>query len=208
MIKAKFGNRLDGWIKAVLPFLFRRPINPNLLTVTGTLVSLVAAAIFPFGWFVSGGLLVLLGGVFDLVDGAVARHHGISTRFGAFLDSTLDRFVDMALFIGLALYFAIGGQPALVLLAGVALVATVLVSYAQAKAEQVVSEFKVGLFERGERIIVLAAGALSGWIVPALWIIAVASSITLAQRFARAYREMSKIDADERQSQLKLEDGT
>ncbi len=149
-----------------------------------------------------------MGGVFDLVDGAVARHHGISTRFGAFLDSTLDRFVDMALFIGLALYFAIGGQPGLVLLTGVALVATVLVSYAQAKAEQVVSEFNVGLFERGERIVVLAAGALSGWIVPALWIIAVASSITLAQRFARAYQEMSRIDADERQSQLKLEDGT
>jgi len=198
---------LDGWIKAVVPFLFRRPIDPNLLTVTGTLVSLVAAAMFPFGWFVSGGLLILVGGVFDLVDGVVARHHGISTRFGAFLDSTLDRFVDMALFIGLALYFAIDGQLGLVLLTGVALVATVLVSYAQAKAEQVVSGLNVGLFERGERIVVLAAGALSGWIVPALWIVAVGSSITLAQRVARAYQEMSRIDADERQNQTKLEDG-
>lgn len=207
MIKAKFGDRLDGWIKAVVPFLFRRPIDPNFLTVTGTLVSLVAAALFPFGWFVSSGLLILVGGVFDLVDGVVARHHGISTRFGAFLDSTLDRFVDMALFIGLAVYFAIDGQPGLVLLTGVALVVTVLVSYAQVKAEQVVPGFNVGLFERGERIIVLAAGALSGWIVPALWIITVGSSITLVQRFARAYQEMSRIDADERQSQMKLEDG-
>ncbi len=207
MIKAKFGDRLDGWIKAVAPFLFRRPIDPNFLTVTGTLVSLVAAALFPFGWFVTGGLLVLVGGVFDLVDGVVARHHGISTRFGAFLDSTLDRFVDMALFIGLALYFAIDGQPGLVLLTGVALVVTVLVSYVQAKAEQVVPGFNVGLFERGERIIVLAAGALSGWIVPALWIIAVGSSITLVQRFATAYQEMSRIDCDERQSRMKLEDG-
>ena len=197
MIKARFGDRLDGWIKAAVPFLFRRPVNPNLLTVTGTLVSLVAAALLPFGWFVSGGLLILVGGVFDLVDGVVARHHGISTRFGAFLDSTLDRFVDMVLFIGLALYFAIEGQPGLVLLTGVALVATVLVSYAQAKAEQVVPGFNVGLFERGERIVVLAAGVLSGWIVPALWIIAVGSSITLVQRIARAYQEMSRMDADE-----------
>jgi phosphatidylglycerophosphate synthase len=196
LIKAKFGDRLDGWIKTALPFLFRRPVNPDLLTVTGTLVSLVAAAMFPFGWFLAGGILILAGGFFDLVDGVVARHHGISTRFGAFLDSTLDRVVDMGLFVGLAMWFAVEGEPGGVLLAGWALMATVMVSYAQAKAEQTLSDFKVGFFERGERIGVLALGALTGFVVPALWVVALGSTVTVAQRFARAYQEMGRLDAE------------
>jgi phosphatidylglycerophosphate synthase len=197
VIKAKVGDRIDGWLKAALPFLFARRVDPNLLTVLGALISVGAAACLAHGAFLAGGLLILAGGFFDLIDGVVARHHGISTRFGAFLDSTLDRVVDMALLLGLALFFARTGDTGSVLLAGYALTATVLVSYAQAKAEQVVPDFKVGLFERGERIVVLAAGALSGWVVPALWIVAVGSTVTVAQRFARAHREMSLMDARE-----------
>jgi CDP-diacylglycerol--glycerol-3-phosphate 3-phosphatidyltransferase len=198
MIKEKFGDRLDGWIHAALPFLFQRPVNPNLLTVLGALVSLVAAVVMAHGWFVAGGLLILAGGAFDLVDGVVARHHGISTRFGAFLDSTLDRFVDMALLVGIAMYFAPIGRSDVVLLAGVALIATVLVSYSKACAERYVPEIKVGVLERGERVGLLAAGALFDVMVPALWVVAIGSTITVIQRFARAYREMQQIDADER----------
>ena len=198
MIKAMLGTRLDATVKALLPFLFRRPVNPNLLTVTGCLVSLVAAAAFARGHFATGGLLILAGGLFDLVDGIVAREHRISTRFGAFLDSTLDRLVDMALLIGVAMHYALRGEPGHVLLAGYALAASVLVSYAQARAELVVAEFRVGLLERAERVLILAAGALSGWIVPALWIVSVGSTITVAQRFARAYQEMERIDRRER----------
>lgn len=197
MIKATVGDRIDGWLRTALPFLFTRRVDPNLLTVVGALVSVGAAVCLAFGSFLAGGLLILAGGFFDLIDGVVARHHGISTRFGAFLDSTLDRVVDMALLLGLTLFYARGGETGYVLLAGYAMAASVLVSYAQAKAEQVVPDFKVGLFERGERIVVLAAGALSGWVLPALWIVAVGSTITVAQRFARAYREMSLIDAGE-----------
>ena len=200
MIKSKVGDRIDGWLHAALPFLFRHRVAPNLLTVLGALISLAAAVCLGFGEFLAGGLLILAGGFFDLIDGVVARHHGISTRFGAFLDSTLDRVTDMALLLGLALFFARAGQSGLVLLAGYAMAVSVLVSYAQAKAEQVVPDFKVGLFERGERIAVLAAGALSGWVVPALWIVALGSTVTVAQRFAKAYREMSLIDANERRA--------
>ena len=75
MIKEKLGDRLDGWIHTALPFLFSRPIDPNLLTVVGALVSLLAAAAFAAGWFVIGGVGILAGGFFDLVDGVVARHH-------------------------------------------------------------------------------------------------------------------------------------
>ncbi|MDH3211383.1 MAG: CDP-alcohol phosphatidyltransferase family protein [Myxococcales bacterium] len=200
MIKSVFGHRLDRWVRVLLPFLFWRPVNPNLLTVLGTSVSLAAAAAFALGWFVTGGLLLLTGGLFDLVDGVVARHHGVSTRFGAFLDSTLDRLSDMVLLLGIAMYFALGGEPRLVLLAGYTLVATVLVSYTQARAEISVPAFRVGILERAERVLILAAGALSGYVVVALWILAIGSTVTVAQRFARAYREMERIDAAERDS--------
>jgi phosphatidylglycerophosphate synthase len=198
MIKEKFGDRLDDWIHAALPFLFRRKVDPNLLTVAGALVSLLAAAAFAAGCFVAGGVGILAGGFFDLVDGVVARHHGTTTRFGAFLDSTLDRLVDMALLLGISLHFARAGRPEVVLLAGVALIASVLVSYSKACAEQYVPEIKVGIMERGERVGLLAAGGILGLMVPALWIVAIGSSITVIQRFDRAYKEMQKADAADR----------
>jgi len=196
MIKDKFGDRLDGWIRTVFPFLFQRPINPNALTLTGAAVSLLAAAALAQGNFITGGLLILGGGVFDLVDGVVARHHGTSTTFGSFLDSTVDRFVDMALLVGIAVYFAQVGRPGGVLLAGTALTATVLVSYSKACAERIVPPITVGVLERGERIGILAFGAFTGWIVPALWVITIGSTITVFQRCERAYRAMEQIDAD------------
>ncbi len=198
MIKSRFGDSVDGVIHRLLPFLFRRRVNPNLLTVLGALISLLAAAVLALGWFIVGGVLVLVGGAFDLVDGVVARHHGISTRFGAFLDSTLDRLADMALLLGITMYYALEGEPGFVLLAGYALVASVLVSYAQARAELVVPGFRVGLLERAERVGILALGALLGLMVPALWIIAIGCTITVIQRFTRAYRQMEQIDAVER----------
>lgn len=200
MIKSVFGHRLDPWVRRLLPFLFRRPVNPNLLTVLGTSVSLAAAVAFAAGWFVTAGLLVLAGGLCDLVDGVVARTHGVSTRFGAFLDSTLDRLSDMALLLGIAMHFALGGEPRFVLLAGYTLVVTVLVSYAQARAEIAVPSFRVGVLERAERVLILAVGALSGYVILVLWIIAIGSTVTVVQRFARAYREMERIDAAERAS--------
>ncbi len=198
MIKAKLGYRLDATVKAVLPFLFRRPLDPNLLTLVGCVVSLGAATAFATGWFVTGGLLILAGGVFDLVDGVVARAHGLATRFGAFLDSTLDRLTDMALLVGIATYYAIVGEPWHVLLAGYALIASVLVSYAQARAELVLPVFRVGFLERAERVLILAAGALFGCMLPALWIVGLGSTLTVGQRFLRAYQEMEKLDASER----------
>jgi phosphatidylglycerophosphate synthase len=193
-----FGDRVDGWLHAAFPFLFHKRVSPNLLTVVGTLVSLLAAVALARGSFFSAGLLILAGGVFDLIDGVVARHHGITTRFGGFLDSTLDRLADMALLGGVAVHFAATGDLPHVLLAGAALITSVLVSYAQARAELVVPDFRVGFFERAERVVVLALGALLGLVVPALWIITLGSLITIGQRFSRAYQRMEQIDASER----------
>lgn len=195
MIKARLGERVDGWLMALLPFLFRRPINPNALSVVGVVVALAAAVVLASGHFVAGGLLILAGGFFDLIDGAIARHHGTATSFGGFLDATLDRLSDMAVLVGIAVYYAIVREPGHTLLAGCALMASVLVSYAKARAELVVPSFGVGVLERAERVIILALGALSGWMVAALWILAVGGVITTVQRFARAHREMERIDA-------------
>jgi phosphatidylinositol phosphate synthase len=195
VIKATVGKNLDVWIRRLFPFLFWRKLDPNALTVTGALVSSGAAAALAAGRPVAGGLLMLAGGFFDLVDGVVARHHGISTRFGAFLDSTLDRWVDAVLMVGISVHYAREGAPQHVALAGLALAAMVLVSYSKARAELVLPTFEVGLLERAERVVILAAGAIFDLLVVALWIIAVGSAITAAQRIALAYREMQRLDA-------------
>jgi CDP-diacylglycerol--glycerol-3-phosphate 3-phosphatidyltransferase len=110
----------------------------------------------------------------------------------------MDRFVDMALLLGIAMHFARTGSSGGVLLAGVALIATVLVSYSKACAERSVPEITVGILERGERVGILAAGGLFGLMVPALWVVAIGSTVTVIQRFERAYREMEQMDAAER----------
>ncbi len=198
MIKARFGDRLDGWLEAALPFLFRRPVNPNVLTVIGTLISVGAGIAFATGRFVLGAVLILVGGVFDLVDGVIARHHGIATAFGAFLDSTLDRLADMAILLGVMLHYAALGDAGTVLLSGVAMIASVLTSYAKARAEQFLPSFEGGFLERGERLTILGLGAVSGYMVIALWILAVAGTATVAYRFGIAYRELARLESEQK----------
>jgi len=134
----------------------------------------------------------LAGGFFDLVDGVVARHFGLSTDFGAFLDSTMDRLVDMVVLFAIAMHYGEAGRSGLVLVAGIALVSGVLTSYAKARAEQWIDRLEGGILERGERVGLLAVGAIFGWMVPILWILAIGSSLTVAQRFAAAYRQLNR----------------
>jgi len=195
VIKSTVGKNLDVWIRRLFPFLFWWELDPNALTVTGALVSTAAGVALAAGHPVLGGVLILAGGFFDLVDGVVARHRGIATRFGAFLDSTLDRWVDAVLMVGISVHYAREGAPQHVALAGLALAAMVLVSYSKARAELVLPTFEVGLLERAERVVILAAGAIFDLLVVALWIIAIGSAITAAQRIALAYREMQRLDA-------------
>jgi CDP-diacylglycerol--glycerol-3-phosphate 3-phosphatidyltransferase len=195
VIKARFGDRLDRWLEAAFPFLVRHRVNPNLLTVLGTLISIGSAIAFAFGRFGWGAVGILAGGLFDLIDGVVARHQGTATAFGAFLDSTLDRLADMAILLGVMLHYAARGDAGTVLLAGVALIAAVITSYAKARAEQFVSSFEGGLLERGERLFVLGVGAVSGYLVAALWILAVLGTATACYRFALAYRELARLEA-------------
>jgi phosphatidylglycerophosphate synthase len=198
VIKARIGDRLDRWLEAALPFLFRRAINPNALTVIGTAISIGAGIAFASGRFGWGAIGILLGGVFDLFDGVVARKHGIATPFGAFLDSTLDRLADMAILLGIMLHYAARGDANTVLLGGVALIASVLTSYAKARAEQFLPSFGGGFLERGERLGVLGLGAVTGYMVAALWFLAIAGAGTVAYRFAAAHRELARLETKQK----------
>jgi phosphatidylglycerophosphate synthase len=195
VIKDQFGDRLDRVVHRAFPFLFWRPLNPNLLSVLGAVVSVGAASAFLAGHLRTGGWLMIASGFFDLVDGAVARHNGTTSTFGAFLDSTLDRLVDMAVLAGMIMFYAGRGSPGIALVAGVALVSSVLVSYAKARAEVVMGHLEGGLFERGERMGILAFGAVTGYLPVALAVVAVGATVTALQRIAIAHREMAKIDA-------------
>jgi CDP-diacylglycerol--glycerol-3-phosphate 3-phosphatidyltransferase len=194
VIKQKLGERLDGWIHIAFPFLFKRQLNPNLLTVVGVVVSCGAAVALALGHFVVGGVLILAGGFFDLVDGVVARHFNIQTLFGAFLDSTMDRLVDMVILFGIVVYYGTTGQTGIVLLVGVCLVGSVMTSYTKARAELLGPELRNGFLERGERIGLLAAGAILGVMIPVLWLLAIGTTVTAVQRFANAARELGSLE--------------
>lgn len=198
MIKSVVGQHLDAVIHRLFPFLFWRPLDPNTLTVVGTLVSVGAAWAFAESSLLLGGVLILAGGFFDLIDGVVARHQGISTRFGGFLDSTLDRLVDMALLVGISVHYARIGEPGGVLLAGAAATASVLVSYSKARAELDGPKIDVGVLERGERIGLLAAGSILNLLGLALWLVLIGSTITVAQRFSAARHALDALDSRDR----------
>ncbi|MGB3096562.1 MAG: CDP-alcohol phosphatidyltransferase family protein [Candidatus Deferrimicrobiaceae bacterium] len=195
MIKATLGRSVDAALERVFPFLLSRPLNPNLLSVMGVLISLSGAVSFARGALPLGGVLLLVGGFFDVMDGAVARHNDTTSSFGAFLDSTLDRIVDMAILLGILMHYAKAGDLPLALLAGLASIATVLVSYTKARAESIVSDFNGGIMERFERVVLLVAGALTGYLPLCLGIVAAGSAITAVQRVVMAYREMAQVDA-------------
>jgi phosphatidylglycerophosphate synthase len=210
VIKERLGHRIDGWIHAGFPFLFWHRINPNCLTILGTLIAGSAGLAFAQGSFRVAGCLLLVGGFFDLVDGVIARHFEISTRFGAFLDSTLERVVDILVMVGLLVHFAqvpvlqagssaVGKPNELgIVLCAVILVASVLTSYAKARAEAVVPRMPGGLLERGERIGLLGVGAILGIRWPILWVLAIGTVVTAGQRFFYANREMMRLDQDGR----------
>lgn len=195
MLKARFGFAFDATIRRALPFLFHPRVHPNALTLAGAAVSLVAAVDFAAGELHRGAALAALGGLFDLVDGVVARAQGRATRFGAFLDSSLDRLVDVALLFALALHYAGNGERAWAWVAGAALAGSVLTSYAKARAERWLPEFTGGWLERAERIVLLIAGGLLGVMKLALAIVALGSVATAVQRIIIARRKLTELEA-------------
>jgi len=179
--------------------LARTPVSPNAISWFGFLVTVGAAVLIVTGNLLAAGLVVLLAGFFDILDGALARSTNRATRFGAMLDSTLDRLAEAALFFGiLGLFLFTGEQPFLftsltrewsVLLVFVTLLGSFLVSYIRARAEALGLECRVGLFTRTERVIVLALGLLLNQVTVALAIIALFSFITVSQRLLYVWQQ-------------------
>src|SRR5881396_999844 len=189
----------DGFVALIAPVaraLIRGNVNPNTITTLGTLLVIGSGVAFGYSAIRVGGVLLLLSGIFDILDGQVARQGGKITTFGAFYDSTLDRVGEGAVFTGLIFYFLTGPLPAdlkpRAIAAGlVALVASLLVSYTRARAEALGVDCKVGIAGRAERILLLGLPALVVGAGPGrpgvvlFWIVAVlalVSAITVIQR--------------------------
>jgi len=184
------GGRLGHFLDRPLSsFAKKINVNPNLLTVTGFLVTTAAAVVLSQNLF-AGGALVILGGAFDVLDGVVARANDRTTRFGAFLDSVLDRYSDAFLFLGLSWYFYKSDSPEGVILSLGTMVGALLISYTRARAEGLGQDCHAGLMERPERVVFMAFGALTGWILPVMWIMLVLTHATVLQRVHHVWRAM------------------
>jgi CDP-diacylglycerol--glycerol-3-phosphate 3-phosphatidyltransferase len=164
-------------------------INPNLLTFFGLIVNFGAAASFAVGNFRTGAIIIFIAGFLDMLDGQVARRQNRVTAFGAFYDSTLDRYADMALYMGLLVYYSVSGRTPYVVLAAVATAGSIMVSYARARAESLIPLCKVGFMERPERLVLLIIGGLVNRMGPVLWVIAVISTITVIHRIYFTWQE-------------------
>ncbi len=187
---------LTDWVRAragvlLSPFvrlLARLGVHPNTLTILGFLLQAGIGGLFGLGYIRLGGLLLVLVAPLDALDGALARDQERASRFGAFLDSALDRLSDAALVIGLLVHSLYRGRSTQVILFAVALMASLLVSYIRARAESLGFQCKVGLLTRLERIALIALLTLAGWLAPLAWALAVLSVFTVVQRIAHVHR--------------------
>src|SRR3984957_11896249 len=179
-------------------------ISPNALTFIGLLINIVAGILFGYAhaenqrkMFLYAGLVIIGAGIFDMVDGRVARATNQVTIFGGFFDSVIDRYSDVALFFGLLVYYARANHFFYLVLVAVVMVSSVMVSYTPARAELLIGSCKVGFMERPERIVLVIIGALFarwGAMAPVLWVLAVLSTITIIHRIAYTYQQTRIID--------------
>lgn len=196
-----------GWLlwKIVRGLALTR-ISPNMLTFIGLLINVVAAFFFGYAraenadrMFVYAGLVIIGAGVFDMVDGRVARATNQVSVFGAFFDSVIDRYSDVAIFFGLLVYYARANRFKYVVLVAFVMTASVMISYARARAEALIGQCKVGFMERPERIVLVILGALFnkwGAMAPALWVLAVLSTTTVIHRIRYTYLETERLKMD------------
>lgn len=185
------GRRITEPLNAVL---VRSRLKPNTLTWCALAVSLIAAATIAANHLIIGGFLVLISGLLDILDGALARLTNQATRFGAILDSTFDRISDAAILLGILVLYAGDGDIIVILLIFLALIMSLLTSYVRARAEGIGISCPVGLFTRTERVIILALGLLftplfKFSIFIALLLIAVFGFVTVVQRLVHVWRQ-------------------
>ncbi len=171
-------------------------ISPNALTFIGLCINIVAGVLFGYAhsynqrkMFLLAGLVIIGAGIFDMVDGRVARATNQVTIFGGFFDSVIDRYSDVALFFGLLVYYARANRFFYVVLVAFVMTSSVMVSYTRARAESLIPQCKVGFMERPERIVLVIIGALFNRMAPVLWVIAVLSTATVIHRIRYTYEQ-------------------
>lgn len=189
-------DRTKWLVNPIARAIGRSGISPNLLTSLGLAVNTAAALLVLRGHFRSGGFLTLLASLFDAFDGALARSSGRSSPFGAFLDSTLDRFSEAVVYLGLLLYYAQGGRRVELALVYITVVGSLMVSYTRARAEGLGLQCKVGLLTRTERVCLLVAGLILGIMPWMLWVLAALTNVTVVQRMIHVWRSTQELEQE------------
>jgi len=184
-------NRIIVWLVHGLAL---SRIHPNVLTFLGLVINAVAAVLLAGGKFLAAGLVMMTGGLFDMVDGRVARETNRVTAFGGFFDSVVDRYSDLVLLMGLLVYYATINRFFYIVLTAVVMTGSVMVSYTRARAECVIPKCKAGFMERPERVVLLIIGALFNRMAPVLWVIAVLSNISVIHRMIFTWQETKRLE--------------
>ena len=217
------GRGAQRIIDAMVRWLAYGHINPNILTVIGVAINVGSGLLFGLGYFFAAGIVLIVANLFDMLDGQVARLSGRVTEYGGFLDSSLDRLSDMVVFVGLMVFYARDTQfhsTLNVFLAGAGLMGSVMVSYASARAESLISKCDVGFLRRPERVVLFIIGALSthpgstnffaNRMPAVLWVLAVGSYWTFAHRMYHTWYELNKVSTksatDESQASISASD--
>ena len=169
-------------LRAIIRASVALGISPNTLTLIGVLINCAAAWALATDHFVLAGVIMICANIFDFIDGKVAFITGRQSEFGAFWDSTLDRFSDLALFTGLIWLYSKLGRTDYVLITTLTLIFSIMISYARARAESLVDKCKVGFMERPERIVLFMIGAFTNRMAAVLWVILVLSIVSVANR--------------------------
>jgi CDP-diacylglycerol--glycerol-3-phosphate 3-phosphatidyltransferase len=191
-----FTTRFEAWVRrraqALMTALRRLPVTPNQITVVGTALTFAAAVLVASGQLRWGGVVLAFAGTFDILDGALARSTGRSYPYGAFLDSTLDRYSEGAMYLGLIAYFVSVGGPLqrwLVVGTAAALAGSFLVSYVRARAQSLGFTCETGLFARPERVVVTVVGLIFGGVVltAVVFLLAVLTNLTALQRIREVW---------------------
>ena len=220
MFSRRIQQRARHLVTLIMKPLSGLGVTPNMLTVIGLLLSILTAIVIAQGFIKIGGWLVLFAGIFDMFDGAMARVRNAATTFGAFLDSTLDRYSEGIILFGL-LYYALQHpglqdplwpvsheQTWMIVFAFIAMVGSLMVSYTKARAEGLGLECKTGLLARPERVIILAIGLLTNTSIWALALLAVFANVTAVERILSVWRATTRQATEQREAATMIKQDT